>query len=321
MKGQLTKKICFCLVLLVVLLAWIPVAGAQSYPTKPITIVVPMAAGAATDVLLRNVQKVLPKYLEQPLVVDLRPGAGGAIGTDFVAKAAPDGYTLLGGGPGWNSTLPAIENRSKGPDDLDAVCQINSSSSFTLVRTESPFKTFQDVIAYVKANPGKLSYGHTGIWGAADLFWKEVKLQYGITTRDVSHEGGGQMMMALLGGHIDIGTTAPPAAMPQIQAGKLRPLMYNTDRKFTAMPQVPSTSEVGVKARDNFWRGVLVPKGTPKPVIDKLAAAFKKVTEDKEFIDLIAQFGEEPGYLGPEELTKMWIEEFNTRKELGRILK
>ena len=120
-KVRKTGWICFCALLLSVFV--LQAASAQPYPTKPITLVNPIGAGSATDVLMRAVLTVTPKYLEQPFVMELKPGGGGAIGTDFVAKAAPDGYTLLCGGPGPNSTLPAIEGRSKGPEYFEAVCQ------------------------------------------------------------------------------------------------------------------------------------------------------------------------------------------------------
>ena len=318
-KARKTGWICFCALLLSVFV--LQGAWAQQYPTKPITLVIPFGPGSATDVLMRAVLTVTPKYMEQPFVIELKPGGGGAIGTDFAAKAAPDGYTLLCGGPGPNSTLPAIEGRSKGPESFEAVCQINSSSSFTLVRGDSQFKKLTDVVQWAKANPGKLVFGHTGVWGAADLFWKELKHKTGIVTRDVSHDGGGPLVTALLGGHIEVGITAPPVAMPHVQAGKLRALTYNLNKRFSQLPTVPTAKEEGFNVVDYYWRVVLAPKGTPRPVINKLAEVFKKVTEDKAFVDMIAKFGEEPDYLGPEQFTKVWLEEFEARKELGRIFK
>ena len=133
----------------------------------------------------------------------------------------------------------------KGPESFDAVCQINHSSSFTLVRADSQFKTLKDAIQWAKANPGKLVFGHTGVWGAADLFWKQLKHQTGITTRDVSHDGGGPMLTALLGGHIEIGITAPPVSLPHIQAGKLRALVIQLNRRFAALPNVPTAKRRG----------------------------------------------------------------------------
>ena len=321
MSEQLRKTVWVCFGLVLFSVFVLQAAEAQQYPAKPVTLVIPFGPGSATDVLMRAVLTVTPNYMEQPFVIELKPGGGGAIGTDFAAKAAPDGYTLLCGGPGPNSTLPAIEGRSKGPEYFEAVCQINSSSSFTLVRGDSQFKTLKDVVQWAKANPGKLVFGHTGVWGAADLFWKELKHKTGIVTRDVSHDGGGPMLTALLGGHIEIGITAPPVAMPHIQAGKLRALTYNLNKRFGQLPTVPTAKEEGFNVVDYYWRTVLAPKGTPRPIINKLAAVFKKVTEDKAFIDMIAKFGEEPDYLGPEEFAKVWQEEYEARKELGRIFK
>ena len=321
MSEKMRKAMWICFVVLLFSVFALEGVEAQPYPTKPILLVNPMGAGSASDVLMRAVLTMTPKYLEQPFVLELKPGGSGAIGTDFVAKATPDGYTLLCGGPGWNSNLPAIEGRSKGPESFDAVCQINSSSSFVLVRADSPFKTLKDVVEWAKANPGKLVFGHTGVWGAADLFWKQLRQQTGIVTRDVSHDGGGPMMTALLGGHIEIGITAPPVAMPQIQAGKLRALTYNLNKRFRQLPNVPTAKEEGFNVVDYFWRTVLAPKGTPRPIINKLADVFKKVTEDKAFIDAIAKFGEEPDYIGSEEFTKVWLEEYEARKELAKIFK
>ncbi len=321
MKDQLQRKVFGGVMVLLLSVLILPVAEAQQYPTKPIVLINPIGAGSATDVLMRAVLSVAPKYLEQPFVLELKPGGGGAIGTDFVSKASPDGYTLLCGGPGWNSTLPAIEGRSKGPEYFDAICQINHSSSFTLVRSDSQFKTLKEVIQWAKANPGKLVFGHTGVWGAADLFWKQLKHETGIVTRDVSHDGGGPMLTALLGGHIDIGITAPPVSMPHIQAGKIRALTYNYTKRFAALPNVPTAREEGVHAEDYYWRTVLAPKGTPRPIINKLTEVFKKITEDKAFIETIAKFGEEPAYLGPEEFTKVWVEGYKSRKELAKIFK
>jgi len=297
------------------------VAEAQEYPTKPITLVNPGGAGGSTDLLMRAVISVASSYLGQPIVLDLKPGGSGAVGTDFVAKAAPDGYTLLCGGPGWNSTLPAIEGRSKGPEYFDAVCQINYNSSFTLVRSESPFKTLNEAIQWAKANPNKMVFGNTGVWGAADLCWKIVRHQTGIVTRDVPHEGGGPFIVALLGGHVDIGITGPPVSLPHIQAGKLRALAYNDNKRFPQTPNVPTAKEQGIDLIDHFWRSILAPKGTPPSIINKLASAFKKITEDPSFVEMIKKFGEEVNYLGPEEFTKMWKEEYESRKQLAKLYK
>ena len=297
------------------------VAEAQQYPTKPILLINPYDVGGTTDVLMRSVIAVATNYLEQRIVMEIKGGGGGAIGTDLVAKAAPDGYTLLCGGPGPNSILPAIEGRGKGPDDLDGVCQINYDSPLALVRADSPFKTLNDVIQYAKANPGKLVFGHTGIWGATDITWKMIKRQTGIVTRDVPHKGGGSTVLAVLGGEIDLTIGGYATAVPHLQAGKMRAIAYSGPERFSDLPGVPTNKEQGINVVFSFRRSVMAPKGTPRPIIDKLAGAFKKVAEDKSFIEMIKKAGQEVHYLGPDEFTKAWREEYEQYKELAKIYK
>ncbi len=294
---------------------------AQEYPVKPVTLVNPMGAGGSHDLTMRAVASVATDYLGQPVIVQVRAGGGGAIGSELVAKASPDGYTLLAGGPGWNSTLPAVEERSKGPDDLVAVCRINYSPTILTVRPDAPFKTFKEMINWGKANPGKLVYGHTGPWGAADMPWKQIMRKTGITSRVVPHDGGGPALTAILGGHIDLTGGFAAQSLPHIKAGKLRVLAVLDYARDPDLPDVPTAREEGVDVVYLMWRGILAPKGTPRPIIDKLATAFRKMTEDRSVIDMLKRFGDGPNYLGPDEFGKIWREEYETHKELARIYK
>ena len=294
---------------------------AQEYPVKPVTLINPMGAGGSHDLTIRAVASVATDYLGQPVIVQVRAGGGGAIGSELVAKASPDGYTLLAGGPGWNSTLPAVEERSKGPDDLVAVCRINYSPTILTARPDAPFKTFKEMIIWGKANPGKLIYGHTGPWGAADMPWKQIMRKAGITSRVVPHDGGGPALTAILGGHIDLTGGFAAQSLPHIKAGKLRVLAVLDYARDPDLPDVPTAREEGVDVVYLMWRGILAPKGTPRPIIDKLAAAFKKMTEDRSVIDMLKRFGDGPNYLGPDEFGKIWREEYETHKELARIYK
>jgi tripartite-type tricarboxylate transporter receptor subunit TctC len=307
--------------ILVVFVFSVQIVQGQEFPTKPVTLIVPLGAGGSNDLTARALVSVGADYLGQPVIVQVRAGGGGAIGSDLVAKAAPDGYTLLFGGPGPNTTLPAVEGRSKGPDDLMAVCRINYSPDIISARPDAPFKTFKEMLEWAKANPGKLIYGNTGPWGAGDLPWKLIMKQTGITSRVVPYDGGGPALTALLGGHIDamIGLTAH--SLPHIKAGKIRVLAVLDDRRDPDLPDVPTCKEQGVNVTYLLWRGVLAPNGTPRPIIDKLAAAFKKMTEDKSVIAMIKQFGDEIHYLGPDEFSKVWREEYETHKEIGKQFK
>jgi tripartite-type tricarboxylate transporter receptor subunit TctC len=168
--------------------------GGQTYPTKPVTIIVPFAAGGASDLVLRTFIDTAPAVLGQPVVVQSRPGGGGAIASDLVARAKPDGYTLLFGHSNSNSILPAVEGRSKGPDDLIAVCRVNTSGTFLLVRADAPFRTFGEMVAWARANPGTLIVANTGPWSAVDVTWKRMELEMGIHLRIVSYPGGAEAL-------------------------------------------------------------------------------------------------------------------------------
>ena len=294
---------------------------AQEYPTKPVTLVIPFGAGGSHDLTARTVTSVAADYLGQPMLVQLKPGGGGAIAADFVAKAAADGYTLLFGGSGPNTTLPAIEGRSKGPDDFVAVCRVNYSPAVIIARADAPYKTFKEMLAWAKANPGKLVFGNTGPWGAGDLSWKMIVKETGIDTKNVPHDGGGPALVALLGGHVDVSGLFSAQTLPHIQAGKLRPLAVTDIQRDPAMKNVPTCKEEGVNIFYVMWRGTLAPKGTPRAVVDKLAVAFKKMTEDKSVVPMVKKLGDEINYLGPDEFAKFWREEYETQRELGKMFK
>ncbi|HBB16650.1 MAG: hypothetical protein A3J94_12925 [Syntrophus sp. RIFOXYC2_FULL_54_9] len=321
MSKAIGGKILACFILLTLSLVGYPVVQAQEFPTKPITLINPMGAGGSHDLTMRAVVSVAADFLGQPMIVQIKSGGGGAIGSEAVAQAAPDGYTLLAGGPGWNTTLPAVEGRSKGPNDLTAVCRINYSANNIVARADAPFKTLTEMIAWAKANPGKLIYGHSGPWGAADVPWKELSKKTGITSKVVPYDGGGPCMIAILGGHIDVTAAFAAQSLPQIKAGKLRMLAVLDDKRNPAFPDVPTAKEQGVDLVYLMWRGVLAPKATPRPVIDRLAQGFKKMVETKTVLNMFKSFGDVANYLGPDEFGKLWRAEYEQHKELGTLYK
>jgi tripartite-type tricarboxylate transporter receptor subunit TctC len=298
---------------------------AQEYPTKPVALVIPSPAGGASDLTFRAVTSVAADYLGQPVLNQLKPGGIGAIGSDFVAKARPDGYTLLAGALGWSTSLPAIEGRSKGPEDLVAVCRINYNATIICAKPDAPFKTWKQLIAWAKGNPGKLTVGTPGPWSPPDMAWKLIIKQTGINVRLVPFDGGGAMFVALLGGHTDVGHARPIQYYPYKGTGKLVPLLFLDEKRHRDLPDVPTGIEEGFTAQVNMvsrpWAGVLAPKGTPRPIIDKLALAFKKMTEDSTVVAMLKQFGDDVSYLGPDEFEKYWREEFELYRELGKEFK
>jgi tripartite-type tricarboxylate transporter receptor subunit TctC len=190
-----------------------------------------------------------------------------------------------------------------------------------IARADAPYKTFKEMLAWAKANPGKLVFGNTGPWGASDLSWKMIVKETGIDTKNVPHDGGGPALIALLGGHVDVSGSFSAQALPHIQSGKIRALVVTDNQRDPALKDVPTCKEDGVNVFYVMWRGALAPKGTSRAVVDKLAAAFKKMTADKSVVPMIKRLGDEIQYLGPDEFTKVWREEYETQRELAKIFK
>lgn len=157
--------------------------------------------------------------------------------------------------------------------------------------------------------------------GGPDLLWKQIQLRAGISTKVIPYDGGGEALVGLLGGHIDVSCLFPTQSTPHIKAGKLRALAVSDSKRDPDFPDVPTLREGGVDAENIVWKGVLAPKATPRPIIDKLALGFKKMLEDKSSLAMIQKLGDNFHYLGPDELTKFWQEEYEAHKELGKVFR
>jgi tripartite-type tricarboxylate transporter receptor subunit TctC len=317
-----TWKFGFCLFLI---LGASPFLGfdflqAQDFPTKPINLVIPFAAGGASELQARAFTHHGPKHLGQPIVLVIRAGGSGAIGSEFVAQAKPDGYTLLYGFTGCNSVMPAIEGRSKGPDDLAPVIMVALSGGFFWVPASSPFKNLKDVIDWAKAHPGELTYGNTGPRSVTDFRWRWFEKAAGIKTRNVAFpKGAGEAMVALLGGHIMIAGLSTPTTLPQMRAGKVRPIASLDFERHPDLPDIPTMKEQGYDPGFGAnWRGIVAPKKTPRPIIDKLYIGFKKMYEEPDSIANLKKMGDYFLPWGPEEFEKYWRNEMKVFKEFGK---
>ena len=300
---------------------------AQDYPTKPVTVIIPFGPGGGHDLLFRAVTSVATDYLGQPIIIKLMPGGGGAIAADFAAKAAPDGYTLFAGGNIPSVSLPAIEGRSKGPEYWEPVCRLNYNQTIIVSRPDAPFKTWKQMMEWVKANPGKLVVGTPGPWSPPDVIWKNVMKEMGVSVKLVPFDGGGPVIVALLGGHIDVGSALPIIYSPYKNTGKMNALLTLEDKRLPDLPNTPTSIEEGIPGAATLnmlgysWRGVMAPKGTPRAIVDKVATAFKKMTEDQSVKAMIKQYGDEIHYLGPDEFAKVLMSEFDVYKELAKVHK
>jgi len=284
--------------------------------------IIPSSAGGSADLAARSFVHLSPEVLGQPMVVQAKPGGGGAIGVELISQAKPDGYTIGMGSSNFSSVMPAIEGRSRGPEEMEAVCRINVQSYIYVVQANSPHKTIKDLIAYAKANPEKLAFGSSGALSVVDLEWRSLEAKAGMKTRIVPYDGGGAVIVAILGGHIQVAILPAAVAMPHIKAGKLRPLAIQGPKRYAGMPNVPSLIEEGYDTDiEGVWMGVVAPKGTPRTIIDKLAAGFKKMTENKQAIENYAKLGSEFTYQGPDEFAKYWRKDFQTYKGMAKLLK
>ena len=289
---------------------------AQEFPTKPIELVLPFGPGGSHDLTARAVASVAHQYLGQPLLVVLKPGGGGAVGSQQVSRAKPDGYTLLFGGSGPNTTFALVQKAPTGPDQFLPVARINYSAPFLAVRSEAPWKSLKDLVEYAKKNPGKLNFANTGPWGAADLPMRILAKAAGFEYNNIPHDGGGPSMLAVLGGHADATFGFTAQLTPQLAAGKLRVLGVTDVKRHPDFPNVPTMKEEGYDVVFTMWRSVLAPKGTPQPILDKLESAFQKLSEDKSFRALIKSLGDEVHFQGGKEFEKTWRDEWEQHAKL-----
>lgn len=263
-------------VLSILLLAGTGSALAQTYPARPITVVVPHAVGGTTDIVARLVTTQVGNGLGQPLIVDNKAGGGGNIGWGAVARSAPDGYTLLTTEMSF-TIAPALGN--KPPFDVQKgfahVITAASAPHVLVINPGLSAKTVQEFIALAKASPGKLNYGSGGNGTNTHLGGELFKNAAGVDIVHVPYKGAGAVLQDLMGGQVQALVTSLPTALPHIRSGKLRALMVTSEKRSPLLPDVPSAKEAGLpKVVMDFWVGFAAPAGTPQPVIDKLNKAF-----------------------------------------------
>ncbi|WP_423195004.1 Extra-cytoplasmic solute receptor [Cupriavidus sp. H19C3] len=256
------------------LAGWAPhVFAQQSWPSRPIRMIVPFPAGSSPDLIARILTDKLAAVLGQPFVIENHPGAGGNIGTGQVAHAAPDGYTLLFTINGPLVTAPTLwRHLNYDPvRQLAPVSLVATSPNVLVVDARLPVRTLQEFVALARSRPGAMNYGSVGNGSAAHLAMEQLKAMAGIDLQHIPYPGFPQVTTAIVGGQVQAGFMVPAIAMPQVQSGKLRVLAVTTTGRTSLLPSVPTVAESGYPGFEAIsWQAVLAPAGTPAPIIDRL---------------------------------------------------
>ena len=286
---------------------------AQAYPNRPIRMVVPFPAGGPTDAMARIISDRLGAVLGQTIVVESRGGgAGGSIGAKAVATADPDGYTLLITPGGALTTGPAVHSNI-GYDPLKAfvpVARVTEAPNIVSAHEDFPVKSLADVVAYAKANPGKVTWGSQGFGTAPHLLFEMFKLETGVNILHVPYRGTAPMLAAIVAGEVQMVADPLSSSLPHLQSGKLRPLAVAGTERTPKLPGVPTTAEAGYpKLLSPFWLGVVAPAGTPAAIIEKLNAALRESLAPEETRTRIANLGAEIKIGTPAEFGKMLADE------------
>jgi tripartite-type tricarboxylate transporter receptor subunit TctC len=286
----------------------IPVFAQSNYPNKPINFIVPYGAGGSADSRSRQLALRMSVILKQPIVIDNKPGAGGNIGTEAIARATPDGYTI-----GMGNFAPMAVNKTLfgnlryDPEtDLIPIILIEKGPLVLVVNPNSPFKTVQDIVVAAKAKPGVLTFSSGGIGGSHQLSAELFEMSADIQMIHVPYKSGSAALTDLMAGNVDLMFDQMYSAVPSIKADKIRPLAITSKKRSPLLPNVPSFFELGYpKVEVLNWQGLIAPKGTPKAIIDKLNAAANEALKDPQLRELMLAQGNEIGGGSPAEFAAL----------------
>jgi len=279
-------------------------AHAQAWPAKPVTLIVPFPPGGTTDVLARALAERLQAALGQPVIVESKPGAGATLGADLVAKSKADGYTLLMGAV--HHTIATSVYKKLPYDfakDLAPVSTVALVPNVLVVNANNPAKNVAELVAQAKAQPDRLSYGSNGNGTAQHLIGTQFENLTGTKIGHIPYKGSGPLTTDLIGGQITMSFDTVTPVLPHIKAGKLKALAVTTGKRSSALPDVPTLEEAGVKGIDiGTWFGVLAPAATPKDIVARLHAEIVKVLASAEFRARLQEIGAEPVGNSPDQM-------------------
>jgi tripartite-type tricarboxylate transporter receptor subunit TctC len=279
---------------------------AQTYPNKPIRFIIPFPAGGASDILARIIGQKLSEQLGQPVVPENRGGAGGNVGIEQVAKSKPDGYTIVLSAPAIAISPSLYKKLNYDPvKDLAPISLVAEVPNLVLVRPSLPVKNMKEFIEYAKANPGKLQYGASGIGASSHLATVLLTNLAKMNILEVRYKGSAQAMIGMMGNEVDMMVIGPPAAMPQIQAGKVKAVAVLSKERLPYLPDVPTIREGGIdNCEVTTWYGILAPAGTPREIIQRLNAEWIKIVAMPDTIEKMKSAGTDPISSTPEQFAE-----------------
>jgi tripartite-type tricarboxylate transporter receptor subunit TctC len=287
----------------IVLVAALPSAAQESWPQRQVTVVVPFAAGGSTDLIARILANHMQAKFATPFVVENRPGAGGSIGTGYVAKASSDGYTLLVGTVSSNAINAFLYTKLAFDveRDFQPVSLLALLPNLLFVNPKISAKSVGELVDYLKANPGKVNFGSSGIGTSSHLSSVMFQTATGTSMTHVPFRSTGEVMNSMIGGHIDLAIDSMTTAWPHAKAGTVRALAVTTPQRSATAPDLPTIGETVGGFQATAWQGLFAPAGTPRPVVDKLAAEAKRILELPEVAAQLKDLGAEPAPSAPEQ--------------------
>ena len=290
-------------------------AQAGPFPNRPIRLVIAFPAGGPTDITMRQLSENAARILGQPVVVDNKPGAGGALPAILLQTAPADGYTLAQI-PLGVFRLPYTTKINWDPvKDISYILNVTGYAFGIVVPTDGPIKTWADFVAYARANPGRLTYGSTGTLTSPHLTTELIAQQLGIELNHIPYKGSADLMASILGGNIMAAADSTGFA-PQVAAGKLRVLTTWGDKRLEKFPEAPTLRELGINIVQNSPFGIGAPRGTPPELVQRLHDAFKRALEDPSYVQALARFDMVPIYMSSAAYTKFAQDTFVTEKAL-----
>jgi len=295
-------------------------AAETAYPTRPVKIEVGANAGGGTDIIARMLAEKLQAAMKQPFVVENKPGASNTIAADFVAKAPPDGYTLLVATNTGQAIAPHLMKLSFDPlKDLQPVGLVVVVPNVLVVGATTPYKSVKDLVVAAKAHPGDLKYASSSVGSTQHIAGEALDLAAGVKTTHVPYKGSSQAHIDIMSGEVQMMFDTTSSAMPQIKAGKFRPLAVTSATRSPELPDVPTIAEAGYPAAEmTTWYGLFVTGGTPKPVIDALGAELRKILALPDVQARLKGMSGEPGSITADQFAKMNRDEYD---RFGKLIK